>query len=164
MENSNVKKIFIDGVGIGVSGLDEIFKEIKSLNLKDEEKIRNRILENVKKRNYIPDIADEKYKNALYKEYRKFLGEKIEDEEKILEIRILGAGCINCQKLESETRNTCAELNIPADIQHIYEASEFPKYGVFSGPALVINNKVKVVGRVPHREQIKKYIQEEAKL
>lgn len=158
-----VKKIIIDGAEIGIIGLDEIFEEIKNLKLEEEE-IKNKILEEAKKKNYIPDAAKEKYKKALYREYRRLLGEETEGEEKILQIRILGAGCINCQKLEEETRNACAELNILADIQHIYDASEFPKYGVFGGPALVINNKVKVVGRVPHREQIKKYIQEEAKL
>lgn len=161
---SDVKRVVINGVGISISGLDEVFEEVKSLNLKDEEEIKNKILEEAGKKNYMPDSASENYKNALYREYRKFLGEKIEDEEKILEIKILGVGCINCQRLEQEAMNACAELNIPADIQHIYDTSEFPKYGVFGGPALVINNKVKVVGRVPHREQIKKYIQEEVKL
>jgi small redox-active disulfide protein 2 len=161
---NNIKKIVIEGGEVGIIGLDEIFEELKNLNLKDEEEIKNKILIEAKKRNYIPDSVSEKYKKALYREYKKFLGEKIEDEEKILEIRILGAGCVNCQRLENETRNACAELNILADIQHIYDAKEFPKYGVFGGPALVINNKVKVVGRVPHREQIKKYILEEVKL
>lgn len=34
-------------------------------------------------------------------------------------------------------------------------------YKIMSTPALVINDKVKVAGRVPKRDEIKKYIQEE---
>ena len=84
-----------------------------------------------------------------------------ENEQKDLEIKILGAGCPNCVKLEQEAINACAELNISGNIEHVYDINEFAKYGIFGGPALVINDKVKSVGRLPHKEQIKKYILEE---
>lgn len=85
----------------------------------------------------------------------------MQKEEKNLEIIIFGPGCPNCQKLEQETINACSELNIAADIQHIYDASEFVKYGVLVTPALVVNGKLKVSGRVPVRAQIKTWIKEE---
>jgi hypothetical protein len=156
-----MKEISIDGKKVSLDGIEEIFKEIKSLNLEDEESLKNKLIEEIKKKNYVPDIAIEKYKTALFREYKIFFGEYVENEQKNLEIKILGIGCLNCLKLEQETVNACAELNISADIQHIYDINEFAKYGVFGGPALVINSKVKSVGRVPHREQIKRYITEE---
>jgi small redox-active disulfide protein 2 len=85
----------------------------------------------------------------------------MQNEEKSLEIRILGPGCSRCQALEQETINACSELNVAADIQHIYDPAEFQKYGVLGTPALVINGKVKVQGRVPVRAQIKAWIKEE---
>jgi protein-disulfide isomerase len=52
------------------------------------------------------------------------------------------------------------ELNISAELEHITDVKEISEYGVFGTPAFVINGKVKSVGRVPNREQIKKWITE----
>ncbi|AFV01167.1 hypothetical protein DHBDCA_p139 [Dehalobacter sp. DCA] len=35
------------------------------------------------------------------------------------------------------------------------------EYGVMKAPGVVVNNKVKAMGRVPSKEEIKKYIQDE---
>ncbi len=76
-------------------------------------------------------------------------------------IKVLGPGCKNCQTLEKELINALAELNVAADVQKVSKMDEIMQYDVMMTPALVVNDKVKVAGRVPKPEEIKKLIQEE---
>ncbi len=78
-----------------------------------------------------------------------------------MKIKILGPGCKNCEKLEQEVQNTLAELNISAEVEKVEDTNKIMEYDVFMTPGLVINDKVKVAGKVPKQEQIKKWIQEE---
>ncbi len=76
-------------------------------------------------------------------------------------IKVLGPGCRNCKNLEKELVNALAELSVAADVQKVSNMDEIMQYDVMMTPALVINDKVKVAGRVPKGEEIKKLIQEE---
>lgn len=76
-------------------------------------------------------------------------------------IKILGTGCSKCEKLEKETINALAELDLSADVQKVTKMNEIMDYDVMMTPALVINDKVKVAGKIPRMEEIKKLIQEE---
>ncbi|WP_026486006.1 thioredoxin family protein [Caldanaerobius polysaccharolyticus] len=71
-----------------------------------------------------------------------------------MEIKILGGGCANCKALERLTREAIHELNISADITEVKDIQEILKYGVMSTPALVVNEKVLVSGRVPSKSEI----------
>ena len=73
-------------------------------------------------------------------------------------IKILGTGCSNCKKLEENTRKAVEELGIEATIEKVTDIKEIMKYGVMNTPALVVDEKVKTMGRVPTSEEIKKYI------
>ena len=76
-------------------------------------------------------------------------------------IKILGTGCSKCDRLEKETVNALAELDVKADVQKITKMSEIMEYDVMMTPALVINDRVKAAGKVPRAEDLKKLIQEE---
>ncbi len=76
-------------------------------------------------------------------------------------IKILGTGCSKCEKLEKETINALAELDVSADVQKITKMNEIMEYDVMMTPALVVNDKVKAAGKIPRMEEIKKLIQEE---
>lgn len=78
-----------------------------------------------------------------------------------MEIKVLGPGCSRCENLEREVINALAELDVAADVKKIKDIQQMMAYKIMSTPALVINDKVKVAGKVPKREEIKKYIQEE---
>lgn len=78
-----------------------------------------------------------------------------------MKIKILGTGCMKCQKLEKETINALAELGVDADMEKVTELDKIMEHDVMMTPGLVVNEKVKVFGRVPRREEIKKWIQEE---
>jgi len=78
-----------------------------------------------------------------------------------MKIKILGPGCVNCQKLEQETINALAELGVAADVEKVTDMDKIMEHDIMMTPGLVINEKVKVFGRVPRREEIKKWIKEE---
>jgi small redox-active disulfide protein 2 len=73
-------------------------------------------------------------------------------------IKVLGSGCANCKKLEENTRKAVEELGINAEIQKVEDFKSILKYGVMKTPGLVVDEKVKVMGRVPSSEEIKKYL------
>ena len=78
-----------------------------------------------------------------------------------MEIKILGPGCVNCEKLEQQTVNALAELGVAADVVKVTDLNKIMEYDVMTTPGLVINDTVKVFGRVPRPQEIKKWIQEE---
>lgn len=73
-------------------------------------------------------------------------------------IKILGMGCDSCKKLYRTSEESIRELNIDATIEKIEDIKKIMAYGVMRTPALVINEKVKSYGRIPSKEEIKKYI------
>jgi small redox-active disulfide protein 2 len=75
-----------------------------------------------------------------------------------MNIKILGTGCTNCKKLEENTRKAVAELGIDANIEKVEDFLEIAKYGVMKTPALVVNEKVKIMGKVATQEEIKQYL------
>jgi len=73
-------------------------------------------------------------------------------------IKILGSGCANCTKLYDNTKEAVESLGIDATIEKVTDIKDIMAYGVMRTPALVVDGKVKVMGRVPSAEEIKKYL------
>ena len=73
-------------------------------------------------------------------------------------IKVLGSGCASCKKLEENTRKAVEELGIEATIEKVTDFKQIMAYGVMKTPALVVDEKVKIMGRVPSAEEIKKYL------
>lgn len=69
-------------------------------------------------------------------------------------IKILGSGCAKCQRLEQLTREAAAELGIDAQFDHVLEMDKIMSYPIMTTPALVIDEKVKVSGRMPSKDEI----------
>jgi small redox-active disulfide protein 2 len=78
-----------------------------------------------------------------------------------MEIKILGTGCLNCKKLEANAREAAKEFNEDVKITKVEDIKDIMKYGVMRTPAIVINEKVKMVGKVSSVDEIKKYINDE---
>jgi len=81
-----------------------------------------------------------------------------EDPAGQTQIKVLGQGCPSCDKLEQDLMAVMAELNLPADLEHVRDVKEIACYGVMGSPALVINGKVVAVGRVPSKSQLKEWL------
>lgn len=72
-----------------------------------------------------------------------------------MKIKILGTGCPNCQKLEANTKQALEELKMEAQIEKVTEIQDIMSYGVMGMPALVVDEKVEVSGRIPDVSEIK---------
>ena len=71
-----------------------------------------------------------------------------------MNIKILGSGCSNCAKLEKVVREAVDDLGIVVEIEKVQDVAEIISYGVMSTPALVIDEVVKLVGKVPNRVRV----------
>jgi len=75
-----------------------------------------------------------------------------------MEIKILGPGCSKCRTLDKLTREVVEKNGINATITKVEDIMEIMKYGVMFTPALVVNEKVVVKGRVPSSDEIKQLL------
>jgi small redox-active disulfide protein 2 len=75
-----------------------------------------------------------------------------------MEIKILGPGCSKCKTLDKITREVVEKNGINANITKVEDIMEIMKYGVMSTPALVLDEKVIVKGRVPSADEIKQLL------
>lgn len=75
-------------------------------------------------------------------------------------IKILGMGCPNCQKLEANTKQALEELKMEAVIEKVTEIQDIMSYGIMGTPALVVDEKVEASGRIPDVSEIKAILSE----
>jgi len=75
-----------------------------------------------------------------------------------MEIKILGTGCPKCKTLEKLTREVVEQNGIQATITKVEDITEIMKYHIMSTPALVVNEKVEIKGRVPSASEIKEVL------
>lgn len=75
-----------------------------------------------------------------------------------MKIKILGAGCPKCHALEMAARNVVTKLELDAEISKVTDIVEIMAYDVVQTPALVIDEKVVVKGRVPSENEIEKML------
>ena len=162
MEEKDYCLVLIGNTQVGLIGLKEIFEELKSQRGKPEADLKQMLVEKAGKKNYIPSSVKGEYEKALFREFRKFLGEKVEEERGgFLEVAILGPGCYSCNKLEQDVMAVLSETGIKAGLNHITDPKLMAQYGLLPTPALVINGKIKSKGTVPPKSMIKKWLEEE---
>lgn len=75
-----------------------------------------------------------------------------------MEIKILGTGCPKCKTLEKITREVVEQNGLEATVTKVEDIYQIMKYGVMTTPALVVNEKVEIKGRVPSAEEIKQVL------
>jgi small redox-active disulfide protein 2 len=73
-------------------------------------------------------------------------------------IKVLGTGCANCKNLERVAREAVGGLGLDATIEKVEDYPTIVGYGVMSTPALVVDEKVVVSGRVPKVEEMRELL------
>ncbi len=68
---------------------------------------------------------------------------------------ILGTGCAKCTKLQALTTQAASEIGLACEIKKISDLKTIMLFGVMTTPALVVNNTVKVAGKVPTLDELK---------
>lgn len=71
-----------------------------------------------------------------------------------MHIKILGSGCPKCNRLEQLTREAVAELGIEVSFEHVKEMDRIMAYPIMTTPALVVDEAVKVSGRMPSKDEL----------
>lgn len=73
-------------------------------------------------------------------------------------IKILGPGCMKCNKLRENTEQAAREMGLELEIEKVSDIKKIMEFGVMMTPGLVVDGEVKSVGKVLSPEDIKKFL------
>lgn len=149
----------IGDVTVGLIGIDRVLSVLLSQQEKDRDEAIDELFAAVAADNYIPAGKEEIYRQALAREYDK-RRDGAEEEHTSLIIRILGPGCVSCNKLQVLVLESMAEMKVAADIVQIHDPDEIGRYGVTSTPALIVNDDLKCAGKMPTPAQVEAWLRE----
>jgi small redox-active disulfide protein 2 len=76
----------------------------------------------------------------------------------VKKIQILGTGCPKCKKLAENAEAAAKQLGIEYQLEKITDINEIISFGAMATPAIAIDGKVKLVGKVASAEQIKQLL------
>lgn len=69
-------------------------------------------------------------------------------------IKILGTGCAKCKQTEAMIRETIAKYTIEATVEKVEDIEKIMTYNILSTPAVVVDEVVKIKGKVPSESEI----------
>lgn len=69
-------------------------------------------------------------------------------------VKILGMGCAKCKRTEDLVRQTLAEMGIEARVEKVEDIQKIMEYNVLSTPAVVVDEEVKIKGRIPTKVEL----------
>lgn len=75
-----------------------------------------------------------------------------------MKIEIIGPGCPRCVATENNVKEAVKQLGIQAEVTKITDVKEFAKKGVMFTPAIIVDGKVVISGKIPTVEEVKKVI------
>ncbi|GJM25799.1 MAG: thioredoxin family protein [Phycisphaerae bacterium] len=75
-----------------------------------------------------------------------------------MKIEILGTGCAKCNLLEGATKKVADRLGLDYTLGHVKDIGKITEYGVMMTPALAIDGKVKVTGKIPSEAELEKLL------
>ncbi len=75
-----------------------------------------------------------------------------------MRIEVVGPGCGRCIATEKNVKEAVKQLGIQAEISHVYDIAEFAKKGVMFTPAVIIDGQIKISGKIPTVDEIKKIL------
>ena len=162
MAADEITRIYVNRNQVGIVGLRRALEEAAvQFGDRPDEDVEAELMKRLASRNYIPPRVRTDYGRAFVRELRKFQGRTVrEDGPGGLEIQVLGPGCPQCDRLESDVMAVLSELNLKAGLRHVTDVKEIGRTGVMGMPALLINGRVMAVGAAPPREKIKRWIED----
>jgi len=158
---SEVTQIKIGTFKVGIIGLKNALEQIAQTHSeKSDKEVADKLLNLLSIKNYIPNHVRESYGQAFVRAFRKSIGQPYEeDKSQGLEIKVLGQGCAQCDRLEKHIMEVLNEMNLPADLEHVRDIQEIAKYKIMGVPALIINGEVMCKGKVPSKKQLRKWLE-----
>jgi small redox-active disulfide protein 2 len=75
-----------------------------------------------------------------------------------MKLKILGTGCAKCNALTMATEKAAQALGLQYQLEKVTDLQRIMSFGIMTTPALVVDGKVKVSGKVPSVDEIKKML------
>ena len=75
-----------------------------------------------------------------------------------MEIKVLGPGCAKCKKTEQLVQEVIKETGVDAVVEKVSDLMQIASYGVFGTPSVIVDGEVKCAGKVPKKDDIKKWL------
>lgn len=76
----------------------------------------------------------------------------------MLQIKVLGPGCPNCEKVEAAAKKAVANFGVEANIEKVTDYEQIMSYNVMATPGLVINEKLVSAGRIPGDSEVMSWV------
>lgn len=76
----------------------------------------------------------------------------------MMKIQILGTGCPKCEKLAANAKKAADNLGLDYEMEKVTELNQIMEFGVMSTPALAVDGKVLIVGKVPNPAELEKLL------
>lgn len=76
-----------------------------------------------------------------------------------MKLQILGTGCAKCKNLALAAEQAAQALGVPYELEKVTELNRIMSFGVMVTPALVVDGKVKVAGKIPNATELKALLQ-----
>jgi len=76
----------------------------------------------------------------------------------MMEIKVLGPGCVRCRGLDARVRKAVVELKLDASVLKVEDMQEIMRYGVMRTPALVIDDQLVMSGELPTYTDLKTFL------
>lgn len=70
-------------------------------------------------------------------------------------LQVLGTGCPKCKKLAEATEEAARRLGIDYKLEKVTDITAIMSFGVMMTPALAVDGKVKVSGKIPSAEELR---------
>ena len=74
------------------------------------------------------------------------------------DVKVLGPGCPKCKELMKRTQAAVQELGLNCQVEKVTDIQQITSYGVMITPALVVDGQVKVSGKVPSLDDLRKIL------
>ena len=75
-----------------------------------------------------------------------------------MKLQILGTGCAKCKALTTATEQAAQTLGLQYELEKVTDLNQIMSFGVMMTPALVVDGKVRVSGKVPSVDDLKKLL------
>ena len=73
-------------------------------------------------------------------------------------VKVLGPGCPKCQQLMKATQQAINDLALECELEKVSDIQQMMSFGVLLTPALVVDGQIKLSGKVPSVEELKKIL------
>ena len=78
----------------------------------------------------------------------------------MLNVTVYGPGCAKCKETEKRVRRVLEQSGVEATVIHATDPVEMAKAGILMTPAVAVNKVVKLSGRIPEEEEIRRWVSE----